>query len=287
MATNPYFRSNYNAGNSDQILIEDLLVESIKIYGLDCEFVPYELVNEDRIYGEDTMLQYMHSYPLEMYVESIQGFEGQGDFLSKFNLQIEDKANLMVSIRRFRQATNYTMYRPREKDLVYFPLTDSLYEITYVEHEKIFHQVGALQVYSLRIDLMNYANQKIRTGVREIDKFENLKGFADEFTMGPEAGRYIMGETVYQGTDLAHATAKAMVIFYDRDRKLLKVKDVIGKFDNTQSIIGNTSGAVLSIASFDEKELPNEPVSDNKKLKDEVAPILDWSVENPFGDPRK
>jgi len=284
MAINQYFRSNFN-GNAEQKLIEDLLIESIKIYGMDMEYIPYTHVNEDGIYGEDQLLEYNKAYTTEMYIETVQGFESE-DLLSKFGLQKDEKANLMVSMRRFQQCTEYTLVRPREKDLIYFPLTDSLYEITFVKHDSIFHQVGALQVYSLRINLFNYAHQKIRTGVREIDKFENQKVFILEFQLEQTGiSRYLLGEDVYQGTDLAHSTAKGNVVWFDRHDKILKIKDIVGDFDPALPIKGVTSNAEFAIASFDTKTLSHEPIADNKQVKDEGQGIIDWSERNPFGEP--
>jgi hypothetical protein len=284
MAINEYFRSNL-FGSGEQKLVEDLLIESIKIYGMDCEFVPYTLHGKDGLFGEDTLLRYEKAYPLECYIENVQGFEGRNDFLTKFGLQIEEQGSLLVSIRRFRQSSSYKYYRPREKDLFYFPLTDSLYEITFVEHEKIFHQVGGLQVYSMRIDLMNYSNQQIRTGVGYIDRFEDEHAHAIQFQVAIGTGRYVVGEMAYQGANLAAATASAKVIWYDRDKKILKVKDVNGFFDPTQTIKGNTSGVEYTIAVFNEKDLPNSPIADNKQVKVESATVINWSEKNPFGEP--
>lgn len=294
MAINPYFRSNYN-GNADQNLMEDLIVEGIRIYGIDCEFCPYSFVNEDKLFGEDPQLEYKKAWNMELYLESVTGWEGTNDIVQKLGLIIEEKGNFLVSMKRFRQCVEYTQYRPREKDLIYFPITDSLYEITFVEHEKIFHQLGGISnlVYSMRIDLMTYSNQCIRTGVREIDRFESERAFTVKFVLNTGTGRYLVAESVYQGNTLSDATAKATVIHYDRDNKILTVKDVIGTFNNTLPIKGATSGVIYTIANSDARELPNEPTSDNKQIYDTVIgtnttePIIDWSETSPFGSPKK
>lgn len=282
MATNPYFRSNL-FGNAEQHLYEDLIIESIKIYGLDFEYVPYEFINEDGIYGEDQLLEYRQAYPTEMYIETVSGFESE-DLLTKFGRYADERANLMVSMRRFQQCTNYTLLRPREKDLLYFPLTDSIYEITFVQHDKIFHQVGALPVYSLRINLFNYSHQRIRTGVDYIDKFENMKTFTLKFQMGDGTGRYILSEKVFQGDDIGHASAQGTVIWYNREHKNLTIKDIVGNFDASLPIKGVTSGAILNIEEFDVKELHNEPIADNAQVRDEAEDFVNWDEKNPFGD---
>jgi len=284
-ACNQYFRDLLE-GDGEQDLVEDLLIECIQIYGQDCIYCPYEFVNEDKIYGEDTLLQYTKGHDLEMYIESVNGFEGQNDFLSKFGMQQDRSGNLMVSIRRFRQATNYTLERPREKDLIYFPLVDSIFEIKFVNHEKIFHQLGALPVYSLRIDLFNYNNQRIRTGIRVVDKFENIKGFVVDFQLATGGtSRFILGEMAYQGPDLANATSSGMVVSYDRTKLILTLKDIKGKFTITDGpIIGATSGANFTIQSFDKQELPTDPIADNQELTKESQVFVNWSEKNPFND---
>ena len=285
MATNKFFSDLHN-GNDDQSLVEDLIIECIQIYGMDCYYVPYTLINEDKLYGEDTLMEFNKAYDLEMYIETISSLEGRGDFLAKFGLQIDDAGNLMCSIRRFRQACNYEYYRPREKDLIYFPLVKSLFEITYVEHEKLFHQLGALQVYSMRIQLLNYNNQKIRTGVREIDAVENEHCFTVSYQLEQTGtSRFIMGEMVYQGASLATSTAKGMVVSYDRIGKILVVKDQVGTFDVAHGpIIGETSHASFGIHAFDNQELPNEPIADNKEITSEGTVFVNWSEKNPFSD---
>ena len=285
MSQNQFFRDLYN-GDAEQSLVEDLLIECIQIYGMDCIYCPYELINEDKIYGEDTLMQYSKGYDLEMYLESVNGWEGQSDFMNKFGIQIDRSGNLMVSIRRFRQVTNYTLERPREKDLIYFPLIDSIMEIKFVNHEKIFHQVGALPVYSLRVDLFNYNNQRIRTGIRKVDRFENEKSFVVDFQMAAGGtSRYILGEMVYQGASLATATSSGQVVKYDRDTLLLTLRDIKGKFLITDGpIVGNTSHATFSIQSFDKQELPNDPIADNQELTKEAQVFVDFDEANPFND---
>ena len=116
MATNLYF--NNHAHQQQQWLIEDLVIESIKIYGIDCYYMPRTLVSEDTIWGEDSLSKFEDAYPLEMYVKNVDGFEGEGDFLSKFGLEIRDEMTLTIAQRRFQEEvdnsvipTNDTWYR--------------------------------------------------------------------------------------------------------------------------------------------------------------------------------
>lgn len=167
-----------NYGNSmEQSLIEDLIVESIRIYGVDTWYIPRNVVAKDDIMNEDDLSTFTEAHMLEMYIKNVDGFEGEGDFLSKFGLQIRDSMTLTVAIRSFNQEVGaYTeQTRPKEGDLIYFPLNRKVFEVMHVEHEAIFYQLGKLQTYDLRCELFEYSNERFSTGVPEIDSiFEPL-----------------------------------------------------------------------------------------------------------------
>src|SRR5210317_558390 len=154
MATNVYFDNFTNT--PEQNLIEDLVIESIRIYGHDIWFCPRTLNNYDSTYNEDAISSYDSSYQIEMYIKNVEGFEGEGDFLSKFNIQIRDEITLTVANRTFQNevGAEEVLVRPREGDLIYMPLTAKVYVIKYAEHEAPnFYQLGALQCYDLRCEL--------------------------------------------------------------------------------------------------------------------------------------
>jgi hypothetical protein len=155
----------------EQTLIEDLIIESIRIYGLDCWYIPRTLGAKDDLLNEDDLPIFDQAYMIEMYVKNVEGFEGDGQFLSKFGLQIRDSMTLSVSIRRFSEdvALYNEQIRPNEGDLIYFPLTRKMYEVMFVDNKPIFYQLGALQMYDLRCELMEYSNEVFNTGVEEID----------------------------------------------------------------------------------------------------------------------
>lgn len=201
MALNPYF-NNYNYAG-EQNLIEDLIIESIKMYGYDLRYMPRRLVNEDQLFGEDIFSIFETAATLEMYIKNVEGFEGEGDFLSRFNLEIRDEITFSIAQKRFDQiktekllseesynflqedessilledsnGDNYTITssRPNEGDLLFFPLLGKLYEIKFVEHEPVFYQMGALQMYDLRCELFEYSSERLDTGVSEIDAIED------------------------------------------------------------------------------------------------------------------
>lgn len=159
----------------EQNLIEDLIIESIRIYGFDVWYIPRTLVAKDELLNEDDLSTFNSAYMMEMYVKNVDGFGGDGDFLSKFGLQINDSMTLSVSMRRFSEDVGlYTQeVRPNEGDLIYFPLNRKMFEVKFVEHESIFYQMGALQMYDLRCELFEYSQERFNTGVSDIDTLFN------------------------------------------------------------------------------------------------------------------
>jgi len=181
MARSVYFS---NGVRSEQLTYEDIIVESISIYGQDFYYIPRTLVGKDEILGEDRLSEFKSAYGIEMYLESHDGFEGQGAFIQKFGLMMEQSATLTVARRKWEQLVgqhgkSILPNRPSEGDLLYFPLTGGLFEIKFVKHQDPFYQVGKLFVYKLQVELFQYASEKINTGISSIDVFENLKSFDD------------------------------------------------------------------------------------------------------------
>ena len=176
---NVYFT---NGTSNEQYLLEDLIIESLRVYGQDMYYIPRILIAKDDILGEDRLSQFKNAYPIEMYLESVSGFEGQGAFINKFGLMMEQSATLTVARRtweRFvgRHADATLPNRPAEGDLLYFPLTNGLFEIKFVEHQDPFYQLGKLYVYRLEVELFQYASEVIDTGIQPLDEFESLKTF--------------------------------------------------------------------------------------------------------------
>lgn len=170
MATSVYF-NNFNA-SQEQLLIENLVIESIRIYGHDVWYMPRTLVNTDKLYGESPIQEFKSAYMVEMYIKNVEGFEGQGDFLSKFNLEIRDEMTLTIARRVFETEVGgiESLARPREGDIIYFPLNRKVFQIKFVEHEPVFYQMGALQMYDLKCELFEYSDEIFSTGIKEIDQ---------------------------------------------------------------------------------------------------------------------
>jgi len=196
MATNFYF-NNFES-SQEQTLIEDLIIESIKIYGHNVIYLPRKVVNRDFVFNEDSVSQYENDYMIEMYIKNIDGFEGEQDFMSKFGLEIRDQITFSVSIRRFDEdiGTNEGSLRPNEGDLIYLPLTASFYEIKFVEHEAIYYQLGDLQIYDLKCELFEYSGEEFNTGSDLLDQIEdNTKINAIDFAIALQDGTHLANET--------------------------------------------------------------------------------------------
>lgn len=205
----------------EQRLIEDLIIESIRIHGLDVWYMPRSFGHLDDLLNEDDLPIFKEAYMVEMYVKNVEGFEGDGDFLSKFGLQIRDSMTLTISIRKFTEDVGAydDQVRPKEGDIVYFPLNRKIFQVKHVEHEAIFYQMGALQTYDLRVELFEYSNETFTTGNAEIDSLldkykttgnnsidgiESIDPLADNFTIETEADGILdfsehnpFGESVY------------------------------------------------------------------------------------------
>jgi len=186
MAKNFYFENFSNS--MEQELIEDLVIESIRIYGVDTWYIPRTLGAKDDILNEDDLPAYNDAYMVEMYVKNVDGFEGEGDFLSKFGLQIRDQVTLTIAIRSFNQevAVHSEQIRPFEGDIIYLPLNRKFFKVMHVEHEAIFYQMGNLQTYDLRCELLEYSGEVFSTGQEFIDDY-----FADyQLTVSPDTVTY-------------------------------------------------------------------------------------------------
>jgi len=199
MPTTNFYFNNYT-NSMEQRLIEDLVIESIKIYGIDCYYMPRTIVNQDNVFGEDPLSKFEDAYTLEMYIKSVDGFEGDGDFLSKFGLEIRDQMVLTVSQTRFAEEitdaqTVDGIGRPGEGDLIYFPLNNKVFEVKFVEHEAVFYQMGSLQTYDLTVELFEYSHEQFNTDIDVIDSIETAySGDTGLLNLLSEAGDTLTAE---------------------------------------------------------------------------------------------
>ena len=212
MALNNFFK-NYEA-SGEQRLIEDLVLESIQIYGQEVNYLPRTYVAEDQLFTEDYLSTFNYARPIEMYIKDVEGFQGEGDFLSRFGLEIRDRMTLTVSARRFQEEITREfsgITRPREGDLIYLPFIKgslenargALYEIKHCEHEAVFYQMNELQMYDIVVEKWAYSNEDLETGIDNIDSIEEVN--SQVYTL--EQAQLLMED----GTLLALETGQTLI----------------------------------------------------------------------------
>lgn len=173
MSLNQYF-NNYTHSPT-QNLFQDLVDESIKQKGIDIYYLPRNILNFDEIFGEGKEYAFANTTPIEMYQVNYSNWGGQGDMMSKFGIQLRNEATYIVSRRRFEQEMDPVRTMPQEGDLLYFPLTQSVMQITHCDHESVFWPAGSWYVWELRAELYNYDGSLINTDNQELqDEIANF-----------------------------------------------------------------------------------------------------------------
>jgi hypothetical protein len=290
MATNLYF-NNYNS-SPEQRLVEDLMIETIKINGVDCYYIPN--VNEsarDLIYGEDPLKRFTAAYPLELYITNVDGYEGEREFFSKFGLEIRNNMSVIVSKRSFARWVPQDRYiRPREGDLIYIPFlaqTGELYEIKYVNFSEAFYVLGNKYPYFYKLELekFKYSQETIDTGIPSVDEtvFQDAYNVTLMVTANTASNNFTLGEVVTANTSGVSGT----VAYWDRPTGTLKVTDLLGTFANNQLLTGNTSNArFVVVNAVNPLTDPQErEMYDNLSIQTEADDVVDLSESNPFGTP--
>ena len=287
MATSVYF-NNYNS-SPEQRLIEDLMIETIKINGVDCYYIPN--INEsarDLLYGEDPLKKFTAAYPLELYITNVDGYEGEREFFSKFGLEIRNNMSVIVSKRSFSRWVPQTYHRPREGDLIYIPFlsqTGEMYEIKYVNYTEAFYVMGNKFpfFYKLELEKFKYSQETIDVGVEQIDSIVSQEAYSLALNVNAATGNgnFILGETVYNTANTAHGT----VTYWNVTDATLRVTDLYGTFANNVLVRGNTSNASYTITTAPDELLDNQDreMYDNKIIQTEGNSYIDFSESNPFG----
>lgn len=290
MATNLYF-NNYN-DTPEQRLMEDLMIETIKINGIDCYYIPN--INEsarDLIYGEDPLKKFTAAYPLEMYVTNVDGYEGEREFFSKFGLEIRNNMSVIISKRSFARWVPQDRYiRPREGDLIYVPFLSQrgeMYEIKYVNYSEAFYVLGNKYPYFYKLELekFKYSQETIDVGIPDVDNVvvQDAYNVTLMMTANSASNNFTVGEYVSANTSGVSGT----VTYWDRPTGTLKVTDLLGTFANNQLLTGNTSNARFVVANaINPLTDPQErEMYDNFVIQTEADNYVDLSENNPFGLP--
>lgn len=301
MPTNVYFS---HGTRNEQYLIEDLIIESLKIYGNEFFYIPRTLVSKDNILGEDRLSQFKASFPIEMYFENVDSLDGQGAFIQKFGLMMEQSATLVVARRRWdqlvgRYGQTIIPNRPCEGDLIYFPLSKGLFEIKFVKHQDPFYQLGKLYVYKLQIELFQYSSERIDTGIKEVDAFETLKTFSTNSTRNPTS-RVLRIDITNQGSGYTSAPtvsfrsatgfgAAATAVLGSGVSAGKVVSIVVNEDGNnyqTAPLVDITGGGgtgATAVATLDIDIDKVDSFGDNNSFKQEASDIL-FDEANPFGE---
>jgi hypothetical protein len=297
MATNLYFSQKVH---SEQNLYEDIVIESLKMFGQDVYYLPRDIVNEDRIFGDDVPSRFNSSYKVEMYIENTEGFDGEGDLFTKFGVEIRDQATFVVARRRWTTTINrfdneINSTRPREGDLVYLPLSNAMFQIMAVEHEQPFYQLSNLATYKLRCEKFEYSDEDFDTNIDVIDGIERSYAYEYLLTLDSAGGGFTVGETVNQTLSSGVIMSGEVAAFSDSDNvlKLIHIGANDGNYHEfvaSRFVVGTTSldlagtlaTATVSAVAEDNQISQNEQNTDFSTIG---ADFLDFSENNPFGDP--
>ena len=284
MATSVYFNNFTPAYLNEKRVFEDIIVESIKIMGHDVKYLPREAYDEDdNLLGENVTSKFERAYTVEMYLANVEGYEGDGDFFSKFGLEIRETSNFVVSRRSFERYIPSTIApRPKEGDLIYVPTLQQIFEIKFVENELMFKTLGNQNpyVYELRCETFRFSNENFNTGDEEVDRIEEFASYRLKLNMGAGSGNYWQDETVTQGS----STAK--VIAWNPTTKVLEVINTKGNFVTGTAVVGASSGTSYTVSSKDEiADIIPDDDSDNRLIQQEADLFIDLSEINPFGVP--
>jgi hypothetical protein len=294
--TNQYFTQGISG---EQNLIENLIIESLKIYGNEMFYIPRTLVSKDSVLGEDRLSEFKTAYPIEMYFENIDTFGGQGTFIQKFGLVVEQSATLVVARKRWRQfigryGETIVPSRPCEGDLIYYPMAGDLYEIKFVEHQNPFYQLGKLYTYKLQVDLFQYASERIDTGIADIDAFETLKTFSTNTTRNPTGGVTAITIT---NSGINYATAPTVNITSNTGTGATAVATVVNGAVNSITVTNRGTGYVTpptitfsgsgtgatATATID-IDIDSNGFGDNNSFKEAANTVLNFDEQNPFGE---
>jgi hypothetical protein len=295
MAVNPYFNQNLRG---TQNLYEDLVLESIKIYGQDVYYLPRETVNEDTILGDLEASRFGNAYKVEMYIENIEGFDGEGDLFTKFGVEIRDEATFIVARRRWTSAVgraqnDANIIRPREGDLIYLPLSKSMFQIQHVEHEQPFYQLNNLPIYKMRSQLFEFSGEDFDTGVDDIQAIE--ENYAYEFLLQLDSGGdFVKGDTMIQTLSDGTVLTGEVSRYSDSDKILGLINfggnDGLFHLPTTdvfvQRIAADGGGTSLVLSVTENNQLSQNEQNDAFETTTTDLGFLDFSESNPFGDPQ-
>lgn len=257
MALNPFF---LQGSKGEQNLIQDLINEQIRMYGVEVHYLPRKFLTEKTVIKEVIESAFEDAYPIEAYLENYEGYGDNTTILSKFGIQALNEVSLTISRERFetyitpllKKETNVKLrHRPKEGDLIYFPLGDRLFEIKYVEHEQPFYQLNKTYTYTLKCELFRYEDEDIDTGISEID--DVLESSASG-GYGSESGDSLTGVPIGQVYKLtvvgAAITATASISLVNGGIRFFTITNRGGGYSNAPRVaISSSPSGVTGVGS--------------------------------------
>ena len=289
---------------NEKFLYEDLMIEQLRVFGQEVTYLPREIVARDNILGEDALSKFEESYSIEMYVENVSGFEGEGDVISKFGLEVRDDVTLVVSKRRFdllvdQKSNTLAQDRPKEGDVIYMPVFKKMFEIQFVEDEDPYYQIADIPLFKLKCTTFEYSHEIIDTGISAIDAVQDTLStdqLAHQITLETGVGTTgsllmetpSLGQLQLDGTDTLSTDGGDGLVLDSADGTSVDAGDDILLEDD----LGDYKYLLLEDFAHDSKDdgAQNLEFSQESGLDSEFDPtddIFDFTERNPFGDPYK
>ena len=298
MPRNPYISLGTT---NEQRLQENLIIEALQIYGHEVYYLPRNIVNRDTILNETIQSKFGDAFKVEMYVSNVDGFEGDGQFISKFGLEIRDQVKLVVARKRWEELVGRfkvtQSVRPAEGDLIYFPLVNGLFEIKYAVGDSPFYQLQNLPTYELTCELFEYGNEQIDTGILEIDDVERNEAFRSILTISTTSGSgtFQYGEEVTQVLDSDTTITGEVASVSSTTIKVVQTRDSDNGSDTfwqvtagtVGNLIGKRSGATRPVTAVTDDMTALEDVdaqAQNNQFETIGNDFVDFTETNPFGE---
>jgi hypothetical protein len=305
MALNPYFSQG---SKSERWLFEDLIIEAIKIYGHDVYYIPRKIVSEDLVLNEEVISRFDDAFLVEMYMDSIDSFEGDGKFISKFGLEFRDSIGLVLARRRWNQLIGRFGYLentavPKEGDLIYFPMMKTLFEIKYTDTEKVFYQLKNLPTFRLTCEAFEYRNQQFNTGISAIDNLEaklaNTIRIVVEGDLTAAKLLQLNEAVTFELPSGVTGTSEILSNVLNADEDELLISLAPPTFDDGlfHEIIANTEitgtvseqtitvGRVIELDDAELDTFENDSSAENADFETVGNSYIDFTEHNPFGEP--
>lgn len=284
----------------DQDLLDSILGEAPKRFGMMVYFVPRKLMNMDNVFGEDYVSSFDEYYEIEAEINVSESFAGEGDFLSKFGLEIRDQVVFNIPRINWEKTVGDKQSRPMDGDLIFMPANNNLWEIKYVNNRPEMYEIGKPFTYKMTCELYTVSHEEFDTGIAEIDRYDK-----DVFDVGTEAviearihvdlesgeGSFTIGEELYQGIDPITPNARGEVISWDPVAGIVLAKVTEGEFVVGTEVTGSESG-VSYMVGYKERTVVKEEQSavtgdyqeTNDAIQERAEEIMDFSEDNPFSE---